>query len=267
MKKLSFLFIISYFFFTSCEKVIEVDLNDSDPRIVIEAQLTEGEQEFAVTITQTADYFDNQPIPVIDDAVIYLITEDGTRTFVPFIRGGFYATSFEATPNQTYTLEVTIGETIYEATSFLPAKVELIELETEFQEATGPIDEGYLVYSRFVDDPAITNYYRLQHLVDGILQNEGEDIQVVDDNLFNGGIARLPLFRKVFDSGETIEVVLQHFDEASYDYFNSLVDIVSNEGGPGGGSAAPGNPNSNWSNGALGYFSAFSADTLSVQIP
>lgn len=266
MKNLSFL-ILFYLLLTGCEKVIDVNLNESDPRIVVEAQLQEGKHNFTVNITQTANYFDNQPTISIDDAIVYLVEEDGTRTLVPLRDAGTYVTSFEAIPDRTYLLEVTIEGTTYEATSFLPQKVELIELEAEFQEARGPLDEGYLVFSRFKDDPEVMNYYRLVHLVDGTLKNEGEDLQVVDDNLFNGGTARLPLFRKVFDPGETVEVVLQHFDAASYDYFNSLGDILSSESGFGGGSAAPGNPNTNWNNGVLGYFSAFAADTLAVTIP
>ena len=125
-----------------------------------------------------------------------------------------------------------------------------------------------MLYFSLKDDGTEDNNNRLLHRIDGVLQNRGEDLQVVDDGLFDGGIARLPMFRKTFNSDETIEVMLRHFDATSFDYFNSLSDIASSEnGGLADGSAAPSNPNTNWDNGALGYFSAFAADTLSIKIP
>jgi len=267
MRNISFIIFI-LFSLIACEKVIDIDLNESDPQIVIEANLQAGEHEFIVDITETSSYFDNQLPKFIENAQVRLLEEDGKVTEIPYQTLGRYVKVFDAIPNQTYTLEVEIGEQLYQATSFLPERVELIALETEFQEARGPLDEGYLLYFSFKDEGTTDNYYRLLHRIEGVLQNGGEDLQVVDDGFFDGGIARLPMFRKTFNSDENIDVILRHFDAASFDYFNSLSDIVSSEnGGPAGGSAAPGNPNTNWNNGVLGYFSAFSADTLSIKIP
>ncbi|MEM9849464.1 MAG: DUF4249 domain-containing protein [Bacteroidota bacterium] len=266
MRNLSYIILI-FLVLTACEKVIDVDLEESDPQIVIEANLQAGEHDFVVNISETADYFDNQLPTSIEAAAVRLVAEDGTITMIPWSSSGQYRTTMTAMPKQTYRLEVQIGEALYQASSFLPERVALLNLETEFQEARGPLDEGYLVFSRFQDDGAVDNYYRFLHSVDGVLQNDGDDLQVSDDNFFNGGTARLPLFQKIFNPGEEIELILQHFDAASFDYFNSLADIVSSGDGAAGGSAAPGNPNTNWSNGALGYFSAFSSDTLSIQIP
>ncbi|MEL6942830.1 MAG: DUF4249 domain-containing protein, partial [Bacteroidota bacterium] len=238
MRNISFI-IFLLISLTACEKVIDIDLNESDPQIVIEASLEAGEHEFVVRITETTSYFDNQLPNVIDYAQIRLFQEDGTAIEIPYQDAGNYAALVNAMPNQTYRLEVEIGDLLYEASSFLPEKVELLQLETEFQEARGPIEEGYLLYFSFKDDGSVDNYYRLLHSIDGVFQNGGDDLQVSDDAFVNGGVARLPLFRKTFNSGEEIEVELRHFDAASFEYFNSLSDIVSNEeGGPGGGSAA-----------------------------
>ncbi|MEM8526399.1 MAG: DUF4249 domain-containing protein [Bacteroidota bacterium] len=266
MRNISFL-ILLFLSLTACEKVIDIDLNESNPQVVIEANLQAGEHEFVVQITETASYFDNQLPKTIENASIRLLAEDGTAVEIPHQNSGLYAEVINAIPNQTYTLEVEIGAQLYQASSFLPERVKLIDLETEFQEARGPIDEGYLVYSRFEDDGNVENYYRLLHKVDGVLRNGGEDLQVVDDNFFNGGMARLPLFQKIFNEGETVTLILQHIEVNSFEYFNSLGDIIASGMGPNSGTAAPGNPNTNWSNDALGYFGAFASDTLSVEIP
>lgn len=253
--------------FTSCEKVIDVDLNDSEPQLVIEAQLMEGTQKFYVQISQTTSYFDEEQAIHINNAIVNLRDNEGMEVAIPFLSNGNYQAVIEAAAGKNYTLEVTIDERTYVASSYLPTKVELIDLETQFQEANAFLDEGYLIFSRFQDDPNITNYYRIIHLVDDVLQNTGDDFQVVDDNLFDGGLARVPLFQQIFNAGEAVTVVLRHMDKASYEYYNALTDIVTNEGGPNAGSAAPGNPTTNWSGGALGVFTAYASDTLSVVIP
>jgi hypothetical protein len=57
-------------------------------------------------------------------------------------------------------------------------------------------------------------------------------------------------------------VQLISLDSAVYEYYKTFTELVNTNPG----SAAPANPNSNLSNGALGYFSAWSSDTMSVII-
>jgi hypothetical protein len=54
-------------------------------------------------------------------------------------------------------------------------------------------------------------------------------------------------------SGDTLEVKMYCVDKNIYNYFFSLGQITGNNSF---NSASPANPNSNLSNGALGYFSA-----------
>ena len=91
-------------------------------------------------------------------------------------------------------------------------------------------------------------------------------MQVLNDNRNDGNQVRTSLMMKTFQSGDLVEIELIHFDEASYNYFSTLGDIIGSSRGPNSGSAAPGNPISNWTNGALGYFSAYSADVAEIVI-
>lgn len=253
----------------SCEKVIEIDLNESDPQIVIEALLKEGTEDFSVHISQSTSYFTDASPGGIDDADVRLIDGDGQAFSIPAKGDGYYEALIEAKAGQSYRLEVQIGETIYQASTVVPARVDLVELETQFQAENAFQDEGYLLFSRFQDDIDQLNYYRLLYSVNDTLQNDGDDLQVVDDRLFNGGFARVPLFRKIFYTGDRVAIELRHIDESGFTYYNALADIVSSEegGGPNGGSAAPGNPTTNWDQGALGVFTAYASDNIEVTIP
>jgi hypothetical protein len=64
--------------------------------------------------------------------------------------------------------------------------------------------------------------------------------------------------------GDTITVQLLSIDKAAYDYFSTLRDILSSD--RAATSLAPANPNSNISNGSLGYFAAYTVDTRMIVI-
>ncbi|MEM9821870.1 MAG: DUF4249 family protein [Bacteroidota bacterium] len=243
----------------SCEKVIEVDLEDAPSQIVIQAVLKVGTNDFVVNIANTTDYFGNASQIVVENAIVTLTDDLGNVTAIPYVDAGQYIRQVTADAGVNYQLTVEIAGTTYEASSFLPEKIEIVELLTEFQEA-GFDDAGYELLIRYNDPGDVPNYYRVIHHLNGILQNEASDLQVMNDDFNNGVLTRAPLLTDIFAEGDTIGIELIHFDRASFDYFNSLANIIGEGGAFGGGIAAPGNPNTNWSGGALGYFSAYSSD-------
>ena len=268
LQPINLLLLLSVVLVCACEKVIDVDLNESDPQLVIEARLQQGQHDFEVLISQTANYFSDEAPTFRNDAQVRLLDNAGTSIDIPLINDGLYRANVEAVSGQTYTLEVTLGDTRYLANAEVPVPVELRELEAEFREGGGPIEEGYQIFLRFTDDPQRKNYYRQIHAIDGVYELAGEDLQVTDDNLFDGSEnARLPIFQRAFDPGVTLTVILQHIDESSFEYLNALSDIIGDDGGPNSGSAAPGNPTGNWDGEILGYFGAFTADTLQIELP
>jgi len=62
--------------------------------------------------------------------------------------------------------------------------------------------------------------------------------------------------------GDTITVELLTIDKAAYDYYSILRDILSSD--RSATSLSPANPNTNLTNGPLGYFAAFTVDTKSI---
>ena len=253
------LFLLALLCLTACETVIDVELDETEPREVIEATLNGETGVLSVRITTTGPYFEAGSVLPVGDATVELrndqtaevlqIAENSTGTFVA---------TLNATPGTEYTLRVQTPENEYIARSRLPAPVDIAEISSEFQEARGPQEEGYRLEFRFQDPPGEQNFYRLVHSVNGIPQREGDDLLVTEDILFDGGFARVQLFQQTFELADTVRLELWHIDAAGYEYYNSLADILVTDGNrPNSGSAAPGNPTSNWSNDALGYFSAY----------
>jgi hypothetical protein len=71
--------------------------------------------------------------------------------------------------------------------------------------------------------------------------------------------------RNHFSTGDTVWVDLLSIDKASYDYFNTLNNILTSDRSPT--SLAPANPNTNLTNGALGYFAAYSISSRMIILP
>ena len=84
--------------------------------------------------------------------------------------------------------------------------------------------------------------------------------------LTNGNEAqvRVRIGRNV-NPGDTLTVDLHSIDEATYWYFHTLRDILSSDRSPT--SLSPANPNTNLTNGSLGYFSAYAADSRMIILP
>ena len=63
--------------------------------------------------------------------------------------------------------------------------------------------------------------------------------------------------KEEFKSGDTITVEMQTIDEPAYLYFNTLRRALARSTGGPFGSTSPAIPTTNWTNNALGYFSAY----------
>ena len=248
----------------ACEKIIEPDLAEADPQLVLEANLSKRDG-LRLNITRSVSYFAAAaPTPIVD-AFVTLTGDDDTALTVPHTGAGNYRLAVNPTTGVTYTLSVVVDGTTYMARSILLPAPELLGLDTEFQPAAGPLDAGNIVYFTYRDRPGVPDYYRVLHYIDGVPQLTGDDLQILNDNRNDGLEPRFPVFGHTFEDGRTVTIELIRFDRAVHDYFSNLAEIIS-EGGPGGGTAAPGNPPSNWSGGALGYFGAFSRDSLEVSL-
>lgn len=242
-------------FFASCTKVIDVDLNTDDPKIVVEGFVTEGETEHIVTVTRTLNFDEDQAFPTVDNAIVSITDNLGNAQTLTFIgQGKYQATAYPGVSGRTYTVSVSVDGTIYTASGTIPQVVEIDSLYVQ-QFAFGGDTVNALVPARF--DPAgIENYYQFT-LYNNDERLEGINLQ--DDQFTDGNYVVQPLFAGDFQSGDTAVVEMYGIDKPVYKYFLAL---TQNSNG-----ATPANPTSNFSGGCLGYFSARTKDVKSVIVP
>jgi hypothetical protein len=247
----------------SCEQVIEIDLNTSDPKIVIEGRVTDQPEPFRISIQKTVNFDQPNDYPAVTGATVTI--SDGTQTFdLPEIEPGVYQTptAQAGEPGRTYTLRVAAEGQVFEAVSTMPARVAFDNLKQDAgsQPGVGPV---IFVVPVFTDVPGQDDQYRF------VLWKNREkqpNIFVFDDRDSDGRTITRPLFAPggdlEFVRGDTAEVEMQTIDRATYKYFYAL-DAGSSTGP---NAAVPANPPSNLSGGALGYFSAHTVQKKQIVI-
>lgn len=262
MNKFKYIFPLIFMLAVACEKVIDVDLNEAAPAIVIEGNLSNSINEIQVKVSMTSSYFDTLPSEKISGAVVKVTSDVGDSFILHESENGIYKTRKSwFKEGGTYNLSVEANGEKYVASSKLNSPV-FIDSVRFYYEDSPFFEQGYYVNVFLDDPPGVSNYYRLKYLKNGVFQNRIEDLILFDDRYVDGNTIEVSLFNQPFELNDTVALQLVSLDKGAYDYLRTFRELVNNNPG----SAAPANPNSNISNGALGYFSAWSSSLKSVII-
>ncbi len=260
LSRISFLLFSVYlvFLLSGCEKVIDVDLNETEPAIVIEGNLSFPEGKLEVKVSKTGSYFSNEPIQTVENAEVYLENGPAFRLRAEETGKGIYKlTHLPANFNSAYRLTVNVGDEQYSGVSILKPRVKIDSLNYEYQQEQPFFDGGYRLLLYFNDPAEEENYYRVKVYKNDEQFNTVDDIIVFDDDGFNGKSLSIRLRGQRFEKDDTAKVELLSIDKSSWEYFSTLSEVANlNPGSP-----SPANPASNLSNDALGYFSVWALST------
>jgi len=237
----------------SCQKVIDVDLNSSSPRIVIEGSISDGRTPCTVKISRTVNFNQPSTFPPVEGAVVRLSDPyEHTVTLTEVTPGTYSTSAISGHFGIKYTITVSVDGQTYVASSTMPIPVTIESLS--LQNFTIGRNSSLAVVVYFFDPEGVSNYYRFVEQRNGITQNF---IFLMDDRAQDGTYMNSILFaeKDTIKVNDTIKVFLQCVDKNVYDFYTTAQQISDNQEGPQ--SASPTNPPSNFSNGALGCFSAY----------
>src|SRR5450756_1013450 len=111
----------------ACKKVIQVDLTNAAPRIVIEGEVTNRAGPYQVQISKTVDFSAGNTFPPVSGATVQ-VTDSSTghtTTFLESSPGIYTTTLFTGVPLHIYNLLVIAEGQEYRATSTMPLPVQL----------------------------------------------------------------------------------------------------------------------------------------------
>lgn len=264
MKKL--LFLMLAFILLSCEDVVDVALEESDPRLVVEASLVWNETQPVapqiIKLTTTAPYFSNE-IPLVKSAIVSVSSENGEEYFFSEVSDGIYRND-NMTPqlDTEYTLMVETDSEIYTATAqYAPTpKLEFVE-----QELGGFSGEDYEFKVFYTDPPGVKNYYLFKYA------NEKISLQIYDDEFTDGNQTFAFFNDEDAKPGDDLYFEIQGI---SADFYEYMYILRSQSGSSNGGpfqtqpSVVRGNiiNTTNRENYAFGYFRLSGAHSIMYEV-
>ena len=250
---------------TSCEKVIEIDLNSSNPVLVVEGQIVKDSMVW-IKLSYTTDYFNNEEMVFEENATVVLTNGNNNSETLDYIGDGLYEGNILiGEVDENYNLDITTVTDEFTAGSTLmpPSEIyEIVVTESDMQRP-GQDEISYSLEIKFKDVTASDDFYMMKFFINGLL----DSYALVDDKIFLvGDTISYPVIRKSFYENDEIIVRLHTVDNGTFNYYNQLSDAISDGMGPGG-SSTPYNPTSNFGEDVLGYFAAWSyvSDTVVVQ--
>lgn len=252
-----FTFVAASALLTSCQKVIELDLNSSAPQIVIQGNVYDQPGPYEVKISKTINFDEPNIFPQVTGATVTISDNTGySEDLSESIDGTYVTSSLQGVPGRTYTLTVKADGKTYTASSTMPTPVNIDNLYMK-KAIFGDVE---LLTIDFLNPANTENYYRVIQFVNGE-QKTGFNIISVNTSepkLTSYSFMSLNASTDLVSDDE-ITVWLECIDKRVYEYFRTA-------GSDGGQSASPSNPTSNISNGALGYFDACSIRSKAIII-
>lgn len=266
MKTNNYILFFILFFLYSCEKEININLNKSNPRLVIDGNLSTVIGESYVKITQTLNIDETTEYPTISRALVTITDSllSKTDTLTESTPGEYTNDSLMGIEGHTYRLLVKIKTETYTSTSTIPYS---IKLDTLIQ--TNKTGEKNMDLPGRVDSlttiqilPIFTNLTKIDKYYQFVI--------IKNHYVLNGIIARSDLGSKGYSipfpifveakRNDIITIDMQFVDKTVYDCLFGLGQNINQF------SATPTNPSSNISNGVLGFFNAHSTQKKKIVI-
>ena len=114
---------------TSCENVIEIELDYMKPKLVIEGVINDLDNQFIIKLSKTTDYFNQKTNPTVSGAVITLTDISGTVIkFKETEPGNYLGEIVQAKSHMDYTLTILSEGDKYVAKATIPQKVKIDSL-------------------------------------------------------------------------------------------------------------------------------------------
>jgi hypothetical protein len=267
MNKLSiYIFAGLLMLLSACQDVIEVPLDNTNPKLVVEGSVTNQPGPYYIKLTETGDFYSTAPAPTVTDALVTISDDAGNSEILTHLsdKPGTYATStLQGEVGRTYTLTVMHKGQNYQSQSKLLPVTNIDKLVVRFVPESPTKEEGYYVYFFAKEPRGETNYYRFMIYENDSLYNSINDLLVSNDDFIKGDIENLELGYP-FQLDDVVKLEMHSISKEVYDYYIGLINVYNNDGGLF--SPPPVNPPSNISNGALGVFraSAVASQTITI---
>jgi len=281
--------------FISCEKDIEIKLDDTTESLVVDGSIENGQAPL-LFLSRSLNYFSqidpeilansfvrNAEVYISDGVKRHRLKED---SIVNSLGNAIYfysndpanaATAIIGAFNTNYTLEITADGKKYTAKTSIPAVTRQIDsLWWEEVEIVEPEDSNLAkMIIKATDKPGLGNYIRYFTKTNEEPFYPGFN-SVFDDQVIDGTTYTFPIDKGInkntevsdkdvfFNRGDTVVLKLCDIDRVTYDFWRTFEFSFQSVGNP---FSSPVKVLGNVSGGALGYFGGYAAQYRTLIIP
>lgn len=215
----------------SCEEKVDIALDTSAPRVVIDANIkwqkgTSGSEQ-TIRLTTTTDYY-NVAIPVVSDAVVTVT--NSTNDVFQFIEtpatGQYVCSNFIPILNETYTLSVKYKGETFSSTDTLLATPEISRVEQKTVQSFG--GDRIQVKFYYLDNGLEENNYLIS------FKNSNSELpsyRVSKDKLFQGNEMFGFYSTDKLKKGDVLFMSVQAISNRQWNFMSKLISISGSQGG------------------------------------
>jgi hypothetical protein len=292
MKYNLLLLILSVIFFTSCEKVIVVKLDEGTSQLAIDAFLNNKQGSQKIRLTKTSGYFNNAPSPAATGASVKITDNEGrVYNFTDVNNSGDYIWTPSAGDTlvryfNSYTLSVIYSGEEFQGNSIAyPSPViDSVRYATKQESGGGGStagEQGYFASFYAYDISGMTNFYWIKTYKNGVFYSNPGNMNLSQDGAYAGGgsdgfLFILPIREAITPGdkplviGDSVDVDIYAITPETFFYLNEVVQQTTNGGlfatPPANVSCNIKNVNPNSSTKAVGWFNVGALSSNGIKV-
>ncbi len=239
----------------ACQELIDLDLEQNEPKVVIEGLFTDRSGPHKIKVSRTINYYDTGKIPPLNaDVKLLDSAENLIEQFFYNPEDSTYQSSesLKGKIGKSYILSVETSDDKYLAKGrILPNATldSIYYLSEEFLEQIGqPVfGEGYFLFANGRIKSGDHQFFRLQLTVNDTLKDSRGDISnsILSSEFFGSEFVGLPIPGS-YEKNDTVKMELYSLNEDVYQYYIEFINLLFNDGGVF--SPPPVNPSNNIEN-------------------
>ena len=238
MKSIFAVFVLM-FTLSSCQDVVQFQVEELDPKIVVEGQVSNNPQDNYIKLTYNQDFYDSGAVKPATGLTVTVFDDLGnTEVLIETpSNSGYYPIKTLGVIGRSYSLSIKTADKEYRSEpQKLMAKAPLNYLiQHEYTVNNRPIPfipPGIYALFGYTDDASTTDYSLVRLAINDTLLKDLSYFTVVEDRFISGSTVDSIAFGKRFKVGEKVTIEHRSISKGAFDFLNQVGAQLGSAGSP-----------------------------------